>query len=189
VPPSDASPAAIESAAIVTGVPTGSMVIALDEAGLAGHTSAGPHRAAAAKAAAGGKEGPGCDLQGLGASSGGGCVGAWLHVPGPLTPNGVAMSPVGVVLGTSPGTAGSGENPNQSGAAGGGRSMPPAPGPAPGGASGSATGGAGAGAGLAGFLAFALLMALAAPRAMRRLRLACLPWRTAFFVLIPERPG
>ncbi len=57
----------------------------------------------------------------------------------------------------------------------GGRSMPPAPGPAPGGASGVAAGGGGAGVGLSGFLAFALLLALAAPRAMRRLRLACLP--------------
>jgi hypothetical protein len=100
----------------------------------------------------------------------------------------VSLVPVAAALdGTAvAGPAGSDEQP---GAAGGGRSMPPAPGPAPGGASGVSAGGGAAGVGLAGFLAFALLLALAAPRAMRRLKLACLPWRTAFFVLIPERPG
>ena len=43
--------------------------------------------------------------------------------------------------------------------------------------------------GLSGFLIFAGLLLLAAPRVLRRLRLACQPWLTAFFVLIPERPG
>jgi len=40
-----------------------------------------------------------------------------------------------------------------------------------------------------GFLTLIGLLLLAAPRAMRRLRLSCEPWLTAFFVLIPERPG
>ncbi len=65
----------------------------------------------------------------------------------------------------------------------------PAPSPpsAPSGASGSAAGSSGLG--LSGFLTLAGLLLLGAPRAMRRLRLSCQPWRTACFVLIPERPG
>jgi hypothetical protein len=51
--------------------------------------------------------------------------------------------------------------------------------------------GAGAAGGLSGsaLLAFAALLLLAAPLAMRRLRLAAGSWRAAQFILIPERPG
>jgi outer membrane biosynthesis protein TonB len=190
VPPSAATPATAETTAAVsaTGTPTGSMVIDLGEAGLDGD-AATAHRAVTKKAAAAGSEGGSCELQGLGASSGGGCVGAWLRDAGPLTPQGVALSPAAVALGTVAIAGNGGASPDHGGTEDGGRSMPPAPGPAPGGASGSASGGGASGVGLAGFLAFVLLLALASPRAMRRLRLACLPWRTAFFVLIPERPG
>ncbi len=74
------------------------------------------------------------------------------------------------------------------GSAGGSSPVSPAPGPAPSGASGgSATGGSGLAP--SGFLTLAGLLHLAAPRAMRRLRLSCQPWLTACFVLIPERPG
>jgi hypothetical protein len=64
----------------------------------------------------------------------------------------------------------------------------PTPGPAP---SGASSGAAVGGSGLApsAFLTLIGLLLLAAPRAMRRLRLSCEPWLTAFFVLIPERPG
>jgi hypothetical protein len=64
----------------------------------------------------------------------------------------------------------------------------PAPGPAPGGAGGGAA--AGGGSGSASSAAFTLVGALfhAAPRAIRRFRLAQPSWRTSFFVLIPERP-
>ncbi|MCW3034427.1 MAG: hypothetical protein JWM60_2772, partial [Solirubrobacterales bacterium] len=66
----------------------------------------------------------------------------------------------------------------------------PSPGPAPGGAAGGvAAGGSGGAVGLSGFLTLAGLLLLAAPRALRRLRLSCRPYLTAFFVLIPERPG
>jgi outer membrane biosynthesis protein TonB len=187
VPPAAAAEAATAAS---PGVPTGSMVIDLGEAQVAGESSAGAHRAAAVNAAGSGKDSNGCGLQGLGGVSGAGCVGTWLRVPGPLSPAQVSLSPVAAALGGVAVTAGGGAGTDdRPGAAGGGRSMPPAPGPAPGGASGVAAGGGGAGVGLSGFLTFALLLALAAPRAMRRLRLACLPWRTAFFVLIPERPG
>jgi translation initiation factor IF-2 len=64
------------------------------------------------------------------------------------------------------------------------------PGPSPGGGSGGATaGGGGAGLAPSGALTFAGLLLLAAPRAMRLLRLLCRPWRSACFALIPERPG
>ncbi len=63
----------------------------------------------------------------------------------------------------------------------------PAPSPAPSGASGSATGPPGVA--VSGFLTLAGLLLFGAPRATRRLRLLCRPWRTACFVLIPERPG
>jgi hypothetical protein len=64
------------------------------------------------------------------------------------------------------------------------------PGPQPGSGSGGASaGGGGGGLATSGFLSLAGLLLLAAPRAMRRLRLLCQPWRTACFALIPERPG
>jgi hypothetical protein len=66
----------------------------------------------------------------------------------------------------------------------------PTPGPQPGGGSGGASAvGGGGGLAMSGFLTLAGLLLLAAPRAMRRLRLLCRPWRTACFALIPERPG
>jgi hypothetical protein len=39
------------------------------------------------------------------------------------------------------------------------------------------------------FLTLAGLLLIGGPAAMRRLRLASQPWRSAPFVLIPERPG
>jgi hypothetical protein len=72
--------------------------------------------------------------------------------------------------------------------AGGGRSVMPPPGPAPGGSFGGSAG-AGSGAALSGSFTHMGLFIFAAPCSMHRLRLSCRPWRTAFFVLIPERPG
>ena len=69
----------------------------------------------------------------------------------------------------------------------GGRPSGPTPGPAPSGASGASAAG-GSGLALSAFT-LAGLLHLAAPRAMCRLRLSSQPWLTAFFVLIPERPG
>jgi outer membrane biosynthesis protein TonB len=65
---------------------------------------------------------------------------------------------------------------------------PPPPGPSPSGTFGGAAGG-GAGIALSGFPMFAGHLMWGAPVAMRRLRLSFQPWLTAFFVLIPERPG
>jgi hypothetical protein len=72
--------------------------------------------------------------------------------------------------------------------ASGDRSGGAPPGPAPGGAFGGSAA-AGSGLALSGFFTLTGLLLFAAPCAMRRLRLSCRPWRTAFFVLIPERPG
>jgi hypothetical protein len=82
---------------------------------------------------------------------------------------------------------GSPPGPGNGGSASGGPPVSPTPGPAPGGASGAAPGASGVA--LSGFFTLAGLLLLGAPRAMRRLRLSCTPWRTACFVLIPERPG
>jgi hypothetical protein len=89
-----------------------------------------------------------------------------------------------------PATTGTGAPPGggYSGSTGGSRSAAPPPGPAPSGAFGGSAAG-GAGGALSGFFTLAGLLLLAGPRAMRRLRLSCRPWLTAFFVLIPERPG
>jgi hypothetical protein len=70
-----------------------------------------------------------------------------------------------------------------------GHSLPigPTPGPEPGGsASGSATGASGMAA--PSLLALAGLLLIAAPRALRRLRLVVEPFLTTCFVLIPEHP-
>jgi hypothetical protein len=77
---------------------------------------------------------------------------------------------------------------NGGGSAVGNRPVGPSPGPPPSGASGGAAVG---GSGLAppAFLTLAGLLLLAGSLAMRRLRLSSRPWLTAFFVLIPERPG
>ena len=64
----------------------------------------------------------------------------------------------------------------------------PPSGSTPNGSFGAAAGG-GSGAALSGFPTFAGHLPLGAPLAMRRLRLSFQPWLTAFFVLIPERPG
>jgi hypothetical protein len=74
------------------------------------------------------------------------------------------------------------------GSPGGSGPIGPPPGPTPGGTFGGAAGG-GSGTALSGFPAFAGHLLLGAPLAMRRLRLSFQPWLTAFFVLIPERPG
>jgi hypothetical protein len=74
------------------------------------------------------------------------------------------------------------------GSPGGSSPIGPPPGPAPSGTFGGAAGG-GAGAAVSGFPMFAGHLMRGAPIAMRRLRLSFQPWLTAFFVLIPERPG
>ncbi len=138
-----------------------------------------------------------CALSTLGGPTSAACPvsGGWLAPVGTLarTPARIAIGAaplnslaVAAVVATAGGGSGGGD---RGGSGGGGHPAPPAPGPAPGGASGSAPAAGGSGLALSGFLTLAGLLLLAAPRAMRRLRLSSRPWLTACFVLIPERPG
>jgi hypothetical protein len=104
-----------------------------------------------------------------------------------------STSPVGFVAGAAASLAADGPSgPPPDGGHGGSAVLrlpvSPAPGPAPSGVSGGSATGA-TGLALSGFLTLSGLLLLAAPRALRRLRLSSAPWRTACFVLIPERPG
>jgi hypothetical protein len=130
-----------------------------------------------------------CVLYALGAPGAGGCEGGWMvstRTPSPVTA--AAAAAVAGALGARPGVGRADNDP--AGSAGGERPATPSPGPAPGGAGGGVSaGGSGGGVGLSGFLALTGLLLLAAPRALRRMALSCRPYRTAFFVLIPERPG
>jgi hypothetical protein len=129
----------------------------------------------------------GCDLRGLDSGSPESCGGAILT----LTATGLLTGP-SVGEGAGGGLTPSIGSPNNDGSTmdAGGRSGVPSPSPAPaGGSAGGSAGGGGSGGGLTGFITLLGLLLLAAPRALRRLRLRCEPWLTAFFVLIPERPG
>jgi hypothetical protein len=126
-----------------------------------------------------------CQLSAPGGRTPHSCAAGWMV--GPPVPSG---STVGFATAASLAAAATGDSPTGGGRGGSGMGnapVSPAPGPAPSGASGSMTGGSGTA--LLTFLTLAGLLLLAAPRAMRRLRLSCRPWLTACFVLIPERPG
>jgi hypothetical protein len=91
--------------------------------------------------------------------------------------SGRATSSVGAPAGARSGSSPAGSDP-----------IGPPVRPTPSGSFGGAAGG-GAGGALSGFPTFAGHLLHGAPLAMRRLRLSFQPWLTAFFVLIPERPG
>jgi hypothetical protein len=104
-----------------------------------------------------------------------------------------STSPIGFVAGAAGSLAADGPSgPPPDGGHGGSAVLrlpvSPAPGPAPSGVSGGSATGA-TGLALSGPLTLSAQLLLAAPRALRRLRLSSTPWRTACFVLIPERPG
>lgn len=126
-----------------------------------------------------------CQLSGLSGPSTENCTASWLGAQSVLAAYSVEGS--GGATATAPSNGG-GSDGGDDGSAGGGRPLAPPAGPAPSGAVGSAAPG-GSGIGVSGFFTLAGLLLLAAPRAMRRLRLSCRPLLTAFFVLIPERPG
>ncbi|HZL47945.1 MAG TPA: hypothetical protein VFC30_02915, partial [Solirubrobacteraceae bacterium] len=102
----------------------------------------------------------------------------------------LSVSTVDIATGAAArmGVPGVGTNGDADGSANGSRSVGPPPGSAPGGAFGGSAPG-GSGIALSSFSSLAGHLLPAAPRAMRRLRLSFQPWLTAFFVLIPERPG
>ena len=122
-----------------------------------------------------------CELSGMARSATDDCTAGWLSNQSFLS-----ASPESFTSGTS--TRSGPPSGGYGAPVGGSHPVTPPPGPAPSGAvGGSATGAAGIA--LSGFFTLAGLLLLAAPRALRRLRLSCRPWRAAFFVLIPERPG
>jgi hypothetical protein len=115
------------------------------------------------------------------------CATGWLRANSLLSPAPISLLSATVAWSATGTAAPSADDENNESAIGS-RPSTPAPGPAPGGASGAAAVG-GSGVGLSAFITLTGLLLLAAPRALRRLRLSCEPWLTAFFVLIPERPG
>jgi hypothetical protein len=127
-----------------------------------------------------------CGLLSLDRSSSEGCAGGWLDPQ-----QSVSAPDAGLVTtatsGRSSATAAKGDGGRGATAVSNGLLGSPS-GPAPSGAAGASAVG-GSGVAPSAFLTLAGLLLLAAPRAMRRLRLSCQSWRTAFFVLIPERPG
>jgi hypothetical protein len=124
-----------------------------------------------------------CELSGQASPLTENCSAAWLGRQSLLlaSPDNLAMA----APGTAVAPAGAG---GDVGYTGGSRSFIPSPGPSPSGAFGGSAAG-GSGVATSGFFTLAGLLLLAGPRALRRLRLSCEPWLTAFFVLIPERPG
>ena len=126
-----------------------------------------------------------CELSGLTAAATDDCTAGWLSSR-PL----LSASP-GDLVAAAPARASTpegGDSGGSGGSFGDNHTFIPPPGPAPSGAVGGSAAGGG-GVGLSGFFTLAGQLRLAGPRAMRRLRLSSQPWLTAFFVLIPERPG
>jgi hypothetical protein len=126
-----------------------------------------------------------CESAAIGASIAADDAGGWLDLAATAsvsTTNFAAVdaAPTAIAAGARAGS-------QDSGSAVENHPSAPTPGPGPGGGGGSAAGG---GSGSASSASFTLVGALlhAAPRAIRRFRLAQPSWRTSFFVLIPERP-
>lgn len=176
-PPGAASGSALSETAVTPSTPVSAAVSREQERSTGAAILAAVRLTAAQRAAD-----LSCQLSGLSGPSAGECAAALA---------GEQRSPASTAtLVAVPATTGTGAPPDggYSGSTGASRSAAPPPGPAPSGAFGGSSAG-GAGGALSGFFTLAGLLLLAGPRAMRRLRLSCRPWLTAFFVLIPERPG
>ncbi len=128
----------------------------------------------------------GCELAALGGRLTDNCAVGWLGTKRFLPESPVAFATAAVASMVAAAT-GSPVAARHDGAAVANPPVSPGPSPAPSGASGAPAGASGLA--LSGFLTLAGLLLMMAPRATRRLRLVCQPWRTACFVLIPERPG
>ncbi len=124
-----------------------------------------------------------CQLSGLAGPVTEDCTAAWLGSESLLSSSPANLATAAPARSAAP--AGGG---GVVGYTGGNRSFIPPPGPAPSGAVGGSAAG-GSGVATSGTFKLAGLLLHTGPRALRRLRLSCSPWRTAFFVLIPERPG
>lgn len=130
-----------------------------------------------------------CELSALGGRTTDNCTAGWLGTKRFLDTSSVSFTPDAASIAAAIGGGLPPSGGHGGGSAVGNAPVSPTPGPAPSGASGAAMGGGGGGVAPSAFLSLAGLLLLAAPRAMRRLRLSCRPLLTACFVLIPERPG
>jgi len=129
----------------------------------------------------------GCGLNMMGGPSIGKCSPGW--DAGGTVPR--AADPVAMLALAASLARATIDGPNGGGRGGSADRSPPenpAPSQAPSGAAGGAAVG-GASSAPSAFLTLMALLLLAAPHVIRRLRLSCEQWLTAFFVLIPERPG
>jgi hypothetical protein len=156
------------------------------QASAASPTATGGRRAQGAMTASQRAGDLSCELATLGGSTTDNCAAGWLGGKRFLAANAAGFDHGGDPLATTTPSGPPGDG--SGGAAAGGAPISPTPGPAPSGASGAAVGGS-SGVAPSTFLSLAGLLLLAAPRALRRLRLSCRPWLPACFVLIPERPG
>ena len=125
-----------------------------------------------------------CQLSGLSGPATDNCTAAWPGTQSFSAPSAALVAETATTTGTGAPPDGGGYG----GSTGGSRSVAPPPGPAPSGAFGGSAAG-GSGVALSGFFTLAGLLLPSDALTMRRLRLSCQPWLTAFFVLIPERPG
>jgi hypothetical protein len=113
-----------------------------------------------------------------------GYAGGWLDIS-------VASSVSSIPFNTADASSTSIATGAPAGSLGGGSAIenhPSAPGSGVGGGGGGSAAGGGSGSGSSASSTLVDVLLQAAPRAMRRLRLAQPSWRTSFFVLIPERP-
>ena len=124
-----------------------------------------------------------CELSGLSSPDTDDCTAGWLAGQSLSS-----TSPAYLTTAAAAARAGTPAGEGEGGAMGASHSVTPPPAPAPSGAFGG-SGASGSGIAPTGFFALSGHLRLVAPRAMRRLWLSFQPWRTAFFVLIPERPG
>ncbi|MHB8233391.1 MAG: hypothetical protein ACYDHT_01925 [Solirubrobacteraceae bacterium] len=130
-----------------------------------------------------------CELSALGGRTTDNCSAGWLGTKRFLNTSAGGVVPIAASLAAVTGGGLPPGGGHGGGSAVGNTPVSPTPGPAPSGAAGAGVGGGGGGVAPSAFLSLAGLLLLAAPRAMRRLRLSCRPLLTACFVLIPERPG
>jgi hypothetical protein len=127
-----------------------------------------------------------CELAAIGASIAASYACGWSGIS--------ALSPVSTIFASIDASQAAITAGPHSGSQGGGsasENLPssPIPGSGSGGEGGGSAGAGGTGSASSASSAPVGVLLKAAPRALRRLRLARPSWRTSFFVLIPERPG
>ena len=127
-----------------------------------------------------------CELDAIGASITAGYACGWLDTSAVSS---VSTTLAAIDASPTASTAGAHSGSQDGGSAVENHPSAPIPGSGSGGAGGGSAAGGGSGSTSSASSTLVGVLLQAAPRAMRRLRLAQPSWRTSFFVLIPERPG